>query len=139
MTLFDGDGGELLRFTADAAPPITGLSWVVTVYRDGPVDDPQAMTTPAEGSTITAEFGADGTLSGSTGCNRYMTTYSITGDAIQIGPVATTKVACEPEPQGQEQAYVAALEDSVSWTFSGSSFQLLNTTGTVEVTYAPGP
>ncbi len=27
----------------------------------------------------------------------------------------------------------------VSWTFSGSSFQLLNTTGTVEVTYAPGP
>ena len=138
MTLFDGDGGELVRFTADAAPPITGLSWVATVYRDGPVDDPQAMTTPAEGSTITAEFGADGTLSGSTGCNRYMTTYSITGDAIQIGPVATTKMACEPELQGQEQAYVAALEGSASWTFSGSSFQLLNTTGTVEVTYAPG-
>jgi heat shock protein HslJ len=137
LTLLDEDGAEVVRFKANAAPPITGLTWQAFGYRDGPVDDKQAVVSPLEGSTITAEFGADGTMSGSSGCNTYTADYEVSGNAFSITALVSTERACEPPLMRQERAYVDALGSVERWKFSGPAFQLLNETGTVEATYAP--
>ena len=137
LTLLDGDGAEVARFQANAGPPITGLVWQAFGYRDGPVDEKQAVVSPLDGSTISAEFGADGTMSGSSGCNTYTADYEVSGNAFGITALVSTERACEPPLMRQERAYLDALGSVERWKFSGPAFQLLNETGTVEATYAP--
>lgn len=137
LTLFDDDGAELVRFQANAAPPITGVTWRAFGYRDGPVDEKQAVVSPLDGSMITAEFGADGTMSGSAGCNTYTADYSVEGNGFRITALVSTERACEAPLMAQEGAYLDALGSVERWKFSGPAFQLLNETGTVEATYAP--
>ncbi len=119
------------------APPITGLTWQAFGYRDGPADDKRAVVSPLDGSAITAEFGADGRMSGSSGCNSYTADYEVSGNSFSITALVSTERACEPSLMGQERAYLDALGSVERWKFSGPAFQLLNETGTVEATYAP--
>ena len=53
------------------------------------------------------EFGAD-RLSGRAGCNRFSGTYSITGDRLAVGPLATTRMAC-PEPAMRHERRVLEI------------------------------
>ncbi len=65
---------------------------------------------------VTAEFGSDGTVSGSAGCNTYSGSYTVDGGSINIGSLASTEMAC-PEPQmAVETAYLAALGKATAWT-----------------------
>ena len=58
-------------------------------------------------TTITAEFMEDASLSGSNGCNRYNTTYSVEGDNLTINqPIMSTLMACPDPVMAQEQAYI---------------------------------
>ncbi len=57
----------------------------------------------------TARF-ANGTVSGWTGCNRFTAPYRTGGEALEIGTIATTKVACAPPAGEVERDYLAALE-----------------------------
>ena len=60
-------------------------------------------------ATPTALFESDGKLAGTTGCNQYSGTYTISGKklTLQVGPM--TMMAC-PEPvMKQEQDFLAAL------------------------------
>lgn len=138
LVLFDDDGAELVRLRANAGPPIGGVTWRAFGYRDGPVDEKQAVVSPLEGSSITAEFGADGTMTGSSGCNTYSADYAVDGNSFRITSVVSTERACEPRLMRQQDAYLEALGSVERWKFSGSAFQLLNETGTVEATYVPG-
>lgn len=64
---------------------------------------------PLTDTPITAEF-TDNSLAGSTGCNRYTTTYRTDGQTLTLSPIATTRKAC-PEPlMRQEFLFVTALE-----------------------------
>ena len=63
---------------------------------------------------ITAEF-KDRRLSGSGGCNRYFTDYTVepvdqSSGKIQIGQIASTKISCGEEINAQEHSYFNALE-----------------------------
>lgn len=137
LTLLDEEGAAVARFQANAGPPITGLTWQAFGYRDGPVDEKQAVVSPLDGSVITAGFGADGTMSGSAGCNTYTADYQVSGNAFGITALVSTERACEPPLMQQERAYLDALGSVERWKFSGPAFQLLNETGTVEATYVP--
>jgi heat shock protein HslJ len=55
------------------------------------------------------QFGSDGRVSGSTGCNRFSGAYSQDGDALTIGTLATTRRACLPEVMQREQQFLALL------------------------------
>jgi heat shock protein HslJ len=55
------------------------------------------------------QFGSDGRVSGSTGCNRFSGTYSQDGDALTIGTLATTRRACLPEVMRREQQFLTLL------------------------------
>ena len=107
LVLLDEDDAEVLRYAA--ASPVG--DWEVTAFLNG-----DAVSSPLPGTTLTATFGDDGTLSGSSGCNRYTTTYTTDQGAIEIAPPAGTKKLC-PEPEGvmeQEAAYLAALPTAVA-------------------------
>jgi putative lipoprotein len=94
-----------------------------------------------EGTVVTAEFGTDGRVGGSGGCNRFSGEYTLEGDDLAIGPVASTRMAClEPEGVGQqESAYFAALARVASWSFREERLQLRAADGALQAEFRPAP
>jgi putative lipoprotein len=130
LTLSDEGGAALLVYAPHGAPSIVG-SWIVTGYNTG-----SAITSPIGGADLTAVFGADGTVSGSSGCNRYHGSYTLGGESgIAIGPLASTKMACaEAELMTQEQQFLAALAASVTYERAPQGLTLMDATGMITVT-----
>ncbi|MFT3876471.1 MAG: META domain-containing protein [Propioniciclava sp.] len=86
-----------------------GTSWIVTGILDR-----QAVTSPIPGTELTVEFGTDGTVRGSAGCNGYAGPYTVTDGAISVGPLAHQEMGCV-SPEGimeQEAAFFAAFESA---------------------------
>ncbi len=103
------------RATFEKLEPLQleGTDWVLDAYNDGG----GAFVNLIEGTQITAEFGEDGSLSGSAGCNTYNTTYQVEGRNITIEPVALTQMLCA-EPEGamdQEAKYLQALSTAATF------------------------
>lgn len=63
-----------------------------------------------DGSRATLAFGENGHLSGSASCNRYTTSYELTGEGLTVGQTAGTMMACEPPLMEQEQRYLDILQ-----------------------------
>ena len=98
--------------SASAAPPasagaleLDGTSWLLTDYIS---PEGAVFTVPAAVTPLLA-FDA-GNLTGNAGCNTFNATYTVTGDVIEIGPIMSTKMACEEPMASVEGAYLAALE-----------------------------
>lgn len=121
LTLSDQNGTALATFNAQSQD-LAGTSWQVTAYNNGQ----EAVVGVLEGTTPTIEFGADGQLSGTAGCNRVIGSYSTTDGTIELGPLATTQMAC-PEPEGvmdQETRLVAALESAATYHVEGPTLEM---------------
>jgi heat shock protein HslJ len=84
---------------------LDGTSWLLTDYIS---PDGAVFTVPAAVTPLLAFEG--GNLTGNAGCNTFSSTYTVTGDAIEIGPIMSTKMACEEPMASVEAAYLAALE-----------------------------
>ncbi len=115
--------------TAPVAAPVTelpGTSWVLT-----------EMGGTADFANIvpTLSFGGDGTVSGFAGCNTFTGTYTIDGQALSFGPLASTKMACEPPASAVEAEYLGALAGVGEWTLTDGGLDL---SGSVPLTFAPG-
>ena len=52
----------------------------------------------------------DGGLVGKASCNRFRTSFKLTGESLSIAPAAATMMACEPRVMQQEQALLRQLE-----------------------------
>ncbi len=114
--------------------PFTGTltgTWALKSYTDGKGGSVAVMT----GSPVTAKFNADGSLSGSAGCNQYSTTYSISGASISISQTAATKQSCDPETMAQEHAYLTLLPVAGKFAIFGDSMVLYNSNGQVLLNY----
>src|SRR5690242_16059857 len=100
---------EAASAAGSAAPlSLDGTTWLLTDYIS---PDGQSYTVPA---AVTPQLSfAGGQLTGNAGCNTFNATYTVTGDAIEIGPIASTKMACAEPMATVEAAYLAAL-DSVN-------------------------
>src|SRR3712207_2082477 len=58
------------------------------------------------GTRLTLVLGENGQASGSGGCNSFTTTYRLQSqERIDFGPIASTRMACEPERMEQETRY----------------------------------
>ena len=55
-------------------------------------------------------FGADGRLSGHTSCNAMNAPYTLSGNRLQVGAIATTRMACGELAREQEDRILTALE-----------------------------
>jgi len=84
---------------------LDGTSWLLTDYIS---PDGAVFTVPAAVTPLLAFEG--GNLTGNAGCNTFSSTYTVTGDVIEIGPIMSTKMACEEPMASVEGAYLAALE-----------------------------
>lgn len=70
-------------------------------------------TVPEARPTMT--FAADGTVSGSGGCNQYSGSFRTDGDRIAFGPMSSTLMGCEGQRGQQEAVFLKALDDAASW------------------------
>jgi heat shock protein HslJ len=132
LTLSDSSGATLLTF-APAPAGVEG-AWVATGYLNA---DKAAFVSIILDSEVTALFGADGTVSGTSGCNTYSGGYTIDGDTLAISQLINTQMACD-SPEGvmdQESVYLAALQSSVTFQNDGATLTLLDAEGRRTVTY----
>ena len=121
LTLTGADKTSLASYKAQSQE-LSGSSWETTAYNNGK----QAVIGMLDGTTLTADFGKDGTLSGNSGCNTYSGEYKVSGNQITIGPLASTMMACS-EPEGvmeQETQYLAALQSAAIYEIEGNVMQL---------------
>lgn len=101
----------------DDGGPIIGVTWQLVTLFAQPV---------LEGATITAVFSEDGSLTGSSGCNTYTSSYTIDGSSISILPPAVTQLICA-EPEGimtQEVGYLATLPTASDYIVSGGQLTI---------------
>ena len=105
---------------ATAASPLTGSVWALTSL---------AGKAPLKGTELTAEFTSKGRTSGSAGCNRYTGVYTVSGSAIRISSLATTRKACAQPIEHQETAFLKALSRARGFTVSGGTLTLKTGSG----------
>lgn len=63
-----------------------------------------------EGAQLTLQFDARARLSGRAGCNRYSSTYRLSGEGLRIAQGAATRMACAPAIMDVEDRYLRQLE-----------------------------
>ena len=83
----------------------------------------------------TANFGDD-RVGGTTGCNRFSASYTVDGDALELGPIAATRIACAPPAGEIETAYLAALERVAAWRVEDGELVLQDDGGAELLRYA---
>ncbi len=83
------------------------------------------------GTEITAEFSADGDVSGNGGCNGYRGSYRAEDGGISFGEVAITERGC-PEPAGvmrQETQFVESFTSAKMYRFADGDLVLSDGSG----------
>jgi heat shock protein HslJ len=111
---------------ASAGTLLTQHPWTLESYADS-----TGILAPAiAGTPITAMFGTDGKVNGSSGCNQYIANYSTQNLAISISrPVITGKYCENPLVMQQEQAYLGDLSKAVEIRVNESNLHLYDETG----------
>ncbi len=92
---------------------LAGSSWVGReIFVSGAAVGVLADTPPR------LEFGADGALAGTTGCNSLFGTVRLTADAIAVDGLGMTEMGC-PEPLASQEARVSAiLQNADRWSLA---------------------
>lgn len=101
--------------TNQAPVKLPGSAWQVTTF---------AGQTPLADHPITFEFDNEGNIAGDASCNRFGGTCTIDGNTIKIGPLRSTRRACEPEIMQQEQKFLALLSAATAWSMGGDGLVL---------------
>jgi putative lipoprotein len=99
----------------EGEPSLVGPTWVAEdIGRRGVIDDLQSHVT----------FTAEGLAQGSGGCNNFSGAYTLRGEALGIGPLASTKKACPPAIMDQEARFFEALAQTRSYRFDNGLLYL---------------
>lgn len=104
--------------------PLAGTSWELTSY--GPASAPQPA---ALGVDTSLNFGADGQMGGSLGCNSIGGDYSVSGQSITFGPLFMTEMACEEPQMTQESDAMKVLNGTVGFTVTDNTLIITSTDG----------
>lgn len=123
-----GDGVSL-TFDEEVPPvalPLVGTAWTLTTIASG-----DAVSSVLNGTEVTAVFTADGTVSGSAGCNRYSGSYTWSGDQLSFSALASTKMACADDVMAQESAFLASMQDVASFAIEGGQLTVSDASGTL--------
>jgi len=134
-TLELSDAGEVVVATFTAQPTgLAGASWNVISYNNGR----GGVVSVIIDTQLTADFGQDGTLTGSAGCNNYTATYEADDQGnISIGPAAATFMMCS-DPEGimeQEQEYLAALQSAATYRVEGNRMEMRTAEGSTAASF----
>lgn len=132
LRLVNAGGQTVATLAASQPASLTGTTWSALSVNNGR----QAVVSLVADTSITATFTEDGQLNGSAGCNNFMTSYTIDGDAITIEPAATTRKMCAGEGvMEQETQFVNALASAAVWRISGDQLELRTSDGALAVQF----
>ena len=120
------------------APDLGGTSWLVGDYRSSDVGFTNTWIVD-----VTISFSADGTVSGSAGCNTYEGTWTASGPYGESGPsdgmegqelvfdpLTWTEIACEDQRVvSQEEEILAILQNTGRWVVRDGELTLLDSEG----------
>lgn len=95
------DDRSLRGCGGDPVSLLTGVAWQIEEVESKKVID---------STNVSIEFGDDGRVSGSTGCNRFMGGYDLTGEGLTLGQMGATMIACPDPLMTQERSVLDALE-----------------------------
>ena len=137
LELLDAEGAVLILLDVLAETPLVGVTWRLDIYNNGK----EALVSALKGTEITLALTADGTLSGSDGCNRYMSGFTLDEGRLMIGPIATTRMACRGPQAVAEQAagYAAALGMVRGYRIEGEQLWLTTEDGTTAARFRVVP
>ena len=134
LTIYDASGARTLVFTPQAAVTLVGTPWNVVNYNNGK----EATVSVAAGSEITLQFAAEGTVSGNATCNQYNGCYTADAGTVTVGPLATTRMACQSEElNAQETQYLAALQNSATYDITNGTLTIRDAAGASQVIATP--
>ena len=86
---------------------------------------------------MTAVFGAEKSLSGSGGCNRYAGAATVNDGKLTVSPLATTRMFCpEPGVADQEDAYLSALSKATGYVVADAELRLTAGAGGATLVFA---
>ncbi|WP_129675431.1 META domain-containing protein [Candidatus Chloroploca sp. Khr17] len=108
--------------TSDA---LAGTSWVLTALN--------GAAPLSEGTPISAEFDAEGSVAGSAGCNRYFAGYTIADGTLSITQAGSTMMACEDALMAQEMAFLDQFSRATSYAIDGDTLTITIDDGTTLV------
>jgi len=120
----------VLGTAALAASPLDGR-WTLTDRRalgGSPGDGGPEVTLEIEGGNVAA----------SAGCNRAAGSIKEQAGRLQIGPLATTMMACPPAVAKIEARYFGVLERGPSWRIDGDRLTLSAAGDTLTFKRTPG-
>jgi heat shock protein HslJ len=123
------DGDVSLSYEAEApaeALPLVGTAWTLTSIATG-----DAVSSTIAGIEVMATFGEDGTVAGNDGCNQYHGPYSVSDGSIEIGELAGTLMACEPDVDRQAQDFREGMAAATAYEIDGTSLTLLDGAGSL--------
>jgi heat shock protein HslJ len=83
-----------------------------------------AGQTPLADHAITFEFDLEGNIAGDGSCNRFGGACKIVGNKIEVGPLRSTRRACEPDIMQQEHKFLALLGAATAWVMDGDELVL---------------
>ncbi len=107
---------SLAMETNQSSVTLPGSAWEVTSF---------AGQTPLADHPITFEFDTEGNIAGDASCNRFGGTCTIEGNTIKVGPLRSTRRACEPEIMQQEHKFLALLGSVVNWEINPEGILVL--------------
>lgn len=110
-----GAGGGATAATTDS---VVG-TWVLESGHGTEGEITAPADTPIE---LTIEQG--GLYSGTSGCNNISGTLTIEDGAVDMGPIVSTRMACEEDAMATEHAYLTALEAVSAAEIQGESLVL---------------
>ncbi|MCX4779441.1 META domain-containing protein [Streptomyces sp. NBC_01264] len=127
ITLKAPDGNTIALNSKPPAPnaPLVATQWTV----DSLVKGESASSVPA-GAEGRARFtvAADGNISGNLGCNRFNASAAVEGNRITVGPLTSTRMACEGASGEVERALTELFGGSpLVWKIQGDTLTLTAT------------
>lgn len=114
--------GQTTLTFVDQSTDLADTAWDVVSYNNGR----EAVVGLIAGTEISANFGVEGDLTGSAGCNQYFTSFTAADGAIEMGAIGSTLRFCA-EPPGvmeQESEYLAALANAATYSILGNQLFL---------------
>jgi heat shock protein HslJ len=103
--------------------PLDGQFWRLSAVDRGP------LAGLAHARTVTLGFG-EGRAFGYAGCNRYFSSYTLSGDRLDLGPAGSTMMYCEGEGSAVERAFLPLLEQPLMLLREGERMRLVAPDGT---------
>ena len=114
--------GASIAAPSTAAATLPGTVWTVISVGGTFVD----ATNPP-----TMDFAADGTLSGTTGCNQFNGTYTVDGSKLTVSPLRMTLMLCEGPIGDGEALFSPAIQGATSWAIDADGNLLLSGAGDI--------